>query len=152
MDGEPSEPLVQAPKPKTSRRLYITKRDLEKYGFTAGCPACDGVQIGRRSTGVHHTQLCQDRIEECLRKEDNPRVVRFEARQEEEATGLPQTVGVSVPKILYGYQSDRPYEVQGLAEFGQEKIQKLSTSKLLWLKDQSGKMWFGELRERNQTR
>ena len=86
MDGEPSEPLarpvvVQAPKPKTSRRLYITKRDLEKYGFTAGCPACDGVQIGRRSTGVHHTQLCRDRIEECLRQEDdNPRVVRFEAR------------------------------------------------------------------------
>ena len=47
--GEPAEPLaqpvvVQAPKPKTSRRLYITKRDLEKYGYTAGCPACDGVQ------------------------------------------------------------------------------------------------------------
>ena len=37
--------------------------------------------------------------------------MRFEARQEEEATGLPQTVGVSVPKILYGYQSDRLYEV-----------------------------------------
>ena len=117
MDGEPSEPLaqpvvVQAPKPKTSMRLYITKRDLEKYGFTAGCPACDGVQIGRRSTGVHHTQLCRDRIEECLRQEeDGPRVVRFEARQEGEATGLPQTVGVSVPKILYGYQSDKPYEI-----------------------------------------
>ena len=58
------------------------------------------------------TQLCRDRIEECLRQEeDNPRVVRFEARQEEEATGLPQTVGVSVPKILYGYQSDKPYEI-----------------------------------------
>jgi len=27
--------VVQAPKPKTSRRLYITKRDLEKYGYTA---------------------------------------------------------------------------------------------------------------------
>ena len=83
MDGEPSEPLaqpvmVQAPKP----RLYITKRDLEKYGYTAGCPACDGVQIGRRSTGVHRNDLCRERIEECLRQEeDNPRVVRFEARK-----------------------------------------------------------------------
>ena len=60
--GEPAEPLaqpvvVQAPKPKTSRRLYITKRDLEKYGYTAGCPACDGVQIGNRSTGVHHNDV-----------------------------------------------------------------------------------------------
>ena len=44
-------------------------------------------------------------------EEDNPSVVRFEARQEEEATGLPQTVGVSVPKIIYGYQSDRLYEI-----------------------------------------
>ena len=113
--GEPAEPLaqpvvVQAPKPKTSRRLYITKRDLEKYGYTAGCPACDGVQIGNRSTGVHHNDMCRERIEECLRQEENnPRVVRFEARQEEEATGLPQTVGVSVPKILYGYHGERPY-------------------------------------------
>ena len=113
--GESAEPLaqpvvVQAPKPKTSRRLYITKRDLEKYGYTAGCPACDGVQIGRRSTGVHHNDICRERIEECLRQEENnPRVVRFEAHQEEEATGLPQTVGVSVPKILYGYHGERPY-------------------------------------------
>eukprot|EP00434_Breviolum_minutum_P038909 symbB.v1.2.034525.t1/scaffold4474.1/size39271/1 len=111
MDGEPSEPLaqpvvVQAPKP----RLYITKRDLEKYGYTAGCPACDGMQIGRRSTGVHRNDLCRERIEECLRQEeDNPRVVRFEARQEEEATGSPQTVGVSVPKIFCGYQSELPH-------------------------------------------
>ena len=113
--GGPAEPLaqpvvVQAPKPKTSRRLYITKRDLEKYGYTAGCPACDGVQIGNRSTGVHHNDICRERIEECLRQEENnPRVVRFEARQEEEATGLPQTVGVSAPKILYGYHGERPY-------------------------------------------
>ena len=113
--GESAEPLaqpvvVQAPKPKISRRLYITKRDLEKYGYTAGCPACDGVQIGRRSTGVHHNDICRKRIEECLRQEENnPRVVRFEAHQKEEATGLPQTIGVSIPKILYSYHGERPY-------------------------------------------
>ena len=40
--------------------------------------------------------MCRERIEECLRQEENnPRVVRFEARQEEEATGLPQTVGAT---------------------------------------------------------
>ena len=41
MDGKPSEALaqpvvVQAPKHSRSRRLYITKKDLEKYGYTAG--------------------------------------------------------------------------------------------------------------------
>ena len=114
--GEAAEPLaqpvvVQAPKPKTSRRLYITKRDLEKYGYTAGCPACDGVQIGRRSTGVHHNDICRERIEKCFRQEeDNPRVVRFEARQEEEATGLPQTVGVyQFQRYSMAIMGKRPY-------------------------------------------
>ena len=37
--------------------------------------------------------------------------MRFEARQEEEAAGLPQTVGVSVPKILYGYHGERPHGI-----------------------------------------
>jgi len=41
--GEPAEPLaqpvvVQAPKPKTSRRLYITKRDLEKLWIHSRMP------------------------------------------------------------------------------------------------------------------
>ena len=50
----------------------------------------DGVQIGTRSTGVYHNNLCRERIEECLRQEeDNPHIMmRFEACQEEEATGL----------------------------------------------------------------
>ena len=145
--GEPAEPLaqpvvVQAPKPKTSRRLYITKRDLEKYGYTAGCPACDGVQIGRRSTGVHHNDICRERIEKCFRQEeDNPRVVRFEARQEEEATGLPQTVGVyQFQRYSMAIMGKGHMDYQTLVEFGQEKMRTQSISRLPWLKDQSGRM------------
>ena len=48
------------------KMLYIhQERFFEKHGFTAGCPACGGDQIGRRSTGVHHNDMCQDRIEDC---------------------------------------------------------------------------------------
>ena len=42
-------------------------------------------------------------------------------------------------------------DYQTLLEFGQEKMRMLSISRLLWLKDQSGRMWFGELPERNRT-
>ena len=47
------EALVQPPaiddKKRKLRRLYIAKKDLEKFGYTAGCPACDATQIGKRS-------------------------------------------------------------------------------------------------------
>ena len=49
------EALVQPPaiddKKRKLRRLYIAKKDLEKFGYTAGCPACDATQIGT-PTGV----------------------------------------------------------------------------------------------------
>ena len=44
------EALVQPPaiddKKRKLTRLYIAKKDLEKFGYTAGCPACDATQIG----------------------------------------------------------------------------------------------------------
>ena len=50
-DQQPLAPPVQEEKTKKAlRRLYITKRDLDKYGYTAGCPACDATRIGKRST------------------------------------------------------------------------------------------------------
>lgn len=44
MEGDPqplAAPVPEEKKAKTMRRLYITKRDLDKHGYTAGCPACD---------------------------------------------------------------------------------------------------------------
>ena len=50
-DQQPLAPPVQEEKSKkASPRLYITKRDLDKYGYTAGRPACDASRIGKRST------------------------------------------------------------------------------------------------------
>ena len=61
-DQQPLAPPVQEEKSKkTLRRLYITKRDLDKHGYTAGCPACDATRICKRSTGVHHTPACRER-------------------------------------------------------------------------------------------
>ena len=45
------EALVQPPaiddKKRKLRRLYITKKDLEKFGYTAGCPACDSHRLAK---------------------------------------------------------------------------------------------------------
>ena len=108
------EALVQPPaiddKKRKLRRLYITKKDLEKFGYTAGCPACDATQIGKRSTGIHHTNRCRDRLEESIRgeEEENPRVARHESRVGEAITGMPQPVSGKRPQILHGYESKRP--------------------------------------------
>ena len=108
------EALVQPPaiddKKRKLRRLYITKKDLEKFGYTAGCPACDATQIGKRSTGIHHTNRCRDRLEESIRgeEEENPRVARHESRVGEAITGTPQPVSGKRPQILHGYESKRP--------------------------------------------
>ena len=68
-DQQPLAPPVQEKSMKPLRRLRITKRDLDKYGYTAGCAACDATEIGKRSTGVQHTPTCRERMERLLQSE-----------------------------------------------------------------------------------
>ena len=83
--GPSGEALVQPPaiddKKRKLKRLYVTKKHLEKYGYTAGCPACDATQIGKRTSGIQRTNRCRDRLEEHIRgeEEENPRVARYES-------------------------------------------------------------------------
>ena len=97
---------------KTLRRLYITKRDLDKHGYTAGRPACNATRIGKRSTGVHHTPACRERMERLLHAEEgNLRVAQHTAKTDAEITGQKQEVSEEGTKILYGYSSERPQGV-----------------------------------------
>ena len=96
--------LVQPPaiddKKRKLKRLYITKKDLEKFGYTADCPACDATQIGKRTSGIQHTNRCRDRLEEHIRgeEEENPRVARHESRVGEAVTGMPKPVSGKRPQ------------------------------------------------------
>eukprot|EP00435_Cladocopium_sp_Y103_P012181 s2981_g3.t1 len=102
-DQQPLAPPVPVEKPKKStRRLYITKRDLDKYGYTAGCVACDAARIGKRSTGVQHTPACRERMERLLQSEKgNLRVAHHTAKVDAEITGQKQEVSEGGTKILY---------------------------------------------------
>ena len=48
--------------------------DVEKYGFTIGCPGCRAKNRGE--IGVNHNVECRQRIEEKMRMDDPERYMR----------------------------------------------------------------------------
>ncbi len=57
-------PDVSIPEP-IPRRMYIKPRDLEKYGYTKGCPRCEPLREGR-STTAEHSDDCRKRITDAM--------------------------------------------------------------------------------------
>ena len=64
-----------------ARRVYITRRNLEQFGFTAGCPACDATRTGTRTPGIGHVEACRERIEKAM-AEDPAQADRREKAEE----------------------------------------------------------------------
>ena len=60
-------------------RIMIKKKDLEKYGYSAGCPGCKAILRGTARQG--HSEACRSRIETELR--DDPRMKAQKKKQEE---------------------------------------------------------------------
>ena len=51
------------------RRTYLTKKDLQKHGYTNGCPACAAISGGFDRAGLAHTEECRKRLEGKLKEE-----------------------------------------------------------------------------------
>ena len=49
-----------------SRSVYIRKAELEKFGYTAGCPTCDAQRAGLLTAGKNHTAECRLRLERAM--------------------------------------------------------------------------------------
>ena len=60
-------------------RFMIKREDLERCGFSAGCPGCKAILRGTARQG--HSEACRSRIEAELR--DDPRVKTQKKRQDE---------------------------------------------------------------------
>ena len=71
----PPEPLGYRP-----RGVFITRADLETWGYTAGCRRCTMVREGARAQGVAHRKECRVRLEGLLREAGDPRCAAAEAR------------------------------------------------------------------------
>ena len=50
------------------RGFAITREDLEKHGYTKGCPGCNA--IIRKTSKQRHSQACRVRMEEAMKGED----------------------------------------------------------------------------------
>ena len=60
---------------KAQMRMRITLRDLEKYGFTKGCPRCNMHKLGKTS-GVNHSEECRLRIYQAMSQAKDSKLQR----------------------------------------------------------------------------
>ena len=51
---------------KGTWNVYIRKTDLEQFGYTAGCPACEVHRAGLPMSGQGHTAECRKRLEDVM--------------------------------------------------------------------------------------
>ena len=64
----PSIPAFPGKELKDAKRVYILREDLEKFGYSVGCPGCNAAREGRKAVG--HFPECRKRIEEEMAKTD----------------------------------------------------------------------------------
>ena len=54
-------------KQRMARRMYIRQEDLDKHGYTQGCPKCDHLLTHGPSTGaIAHSEACRARLMEAI--------------------------------------------------------------------------------------
>ena len=66
-----THPVKEVTEPM-ARRRGITQTELEKYGFTPGCPGCIAKQRGEVAKRGH-SEACRKRIEDMMRQDGDDR-------------------------------------------------------------------------------
>jgi hypothetical protein len=97
-DEMPGAPLVLRPRPTADaagdeavmaramqetvpRGFRITAADLERWGYTAGCPRCASTMRNPRAAAGWHSAACRARLEEEMKQANDPRPQRMIDRQ-----------------------------------------------------------------------
>jgi hypothetical protein len=57
----PEDETVPVNREFATRKLYIKKKDIEKYGLSVGCPGCDAI-LRRDPKARTHSEACRSRI------------------------------------------------------------------------------------------
>ena len=76
------DPIPIPPVPFEGARVQrerITKKDIDEFGATIGCPGCNAIKDNKRAQA--HSDRCTKRIEECLRNTSHG-AERLERREE----------------------------------------------------------------------
>ena len=80
-EREPVEHEERQERRAEIRRLYITKRDIRKYGMTPQCPGCTAVNRGGKA--ANHSEQCRDRIEKEIAEKEPEKFERAVERMAE---------------------------------------------------------------------
>ena len=84
-DVEPTPTKTYHSDNRGTRIVYIRKTGLEKFDYTAGCPACEVHRAGLPMSGQGHTVECRIRLEDAMTT-DTSAATRFTATCETSGT------------------------------------------------------------------
>ena len=59
------------------RRARIKKEDLDRYGYTEGCPRCMNTQVGDTISTSNHWESCRRKIYRLMYMADDPKLHRW---------------------------------------------------------------------------
>ena len=77
--GVEAEDAAQADREDDAhRRIRITRKDLDKYGTTPGCPRCADLDYGLHKSKKAHNEECRRRIYGCYRREEDAKWAQVE--------------------------------------------------------------------------
>lgn len=88
-DSDLREPLPPVPAAEL-KKVRITKVDLEKYGYTPGCPRCARLEYGQSQTRVPHNDECRLRMYRRYQREGD---VKWRRAREDIQQGFAQCSG-----------------------------------------------------------
>ena len=72
------KPADQASAPaKELHSLRITRKDLERYGFTPACPRCREIRLGNYDTSLSRTALCRAPVYAEMHSAKDPKLVKW---------------------------------------------------------------------------
>ena len=72
-EREVAEGEVRPDDVRPVRRIYIKQSDLDRYGYTTGCPKCEDIIRGATKSTVNHSDTCRKRIEAKLAETEEGR-------------------------------------------------------------------------------
>ena len=116
-DVEPTPTRVYNSDNKGTRNVYIRKIDLERFGYTAGCGACEVHRAGQSMSGQEHTTECRKRLEDAMTT-DTSTAARVKAKRVRQAE--------RIVKDLDESGSTNPSGLSGPSGSGQHKRVRIS--------------------------
>ena len=106
-DVEPTPTKTHNSDNRGTRNVYIRKIDLEKFGYTAGCPACEVHRAGLPMSGQVHTAECRKRLENTMETDTSTatRVKATRVRQTERIMKYLDNPGMTNPSSSSGWST-----------------------------------------------